>query len=539
MDTINKISLTSIESLSMADIACVYFYHHLEPELSYHAHQQAKNPLIRAVMAQTIPNDECEAVTIGSMGKEDRFNWLVDHLNNRAVVSELVTASKIAQQFRTKQENNISVLPVKPKRKVIIPNEVFVSGKPAFPHVNESENGTIKVLNTSDNLAEMLCHYGYSLKTNQMTLERELFHYGQRVSQSIEEVRSLLISLSSFSGLPKTAIDDHLDTLASVDTYHPIKQWLDTGGHWDEVHRIDDVVTCLNAKNPELATAIIKRWLVACVASLYEPVFKSKLVPILHGAQSFRKTAFVERIASVVDHAFLEGAELDPDKKDSVVSCIKSWVVELGEMERTSRKGQGALKAFITKQVDTVRPPYGRVDVKKPRQTHFIGTVNDDSFLRDETGSTRYAVIELDQAVDMDRLNSLLGWQWFDTGSYKLVDAKAQLQFWLEVKALYEHGYGWHLSNDELTQVATVNDTYSFKDSYYQSIEDRFLSHSDDDNYRLEWLTATNVCALLEVSADKSRPIGRALQRLANEKRINMKNTGGVKRYHLSRLDSM
>lgn len=528
-----------LNTLTNADIATVYFFFHKEPELHYEAFKKANDPTIKAVMSDTIPTSEQQAIQLGAMDTKARKQWLIEHLTDASTIDTILNdKSEHARAFRIEQESNVSVLPVKPKRKKVIPEEVFNMGRPNFPHIKESETGAIKVLNTSDNLAELLAHYGYSLRTNQMTLERELFYYGQRASQTIEESRSLIVSLASMSGLPKAAIDDHLDALAGLETYHPVKLMLDTSGTWDKVERVDSVIACLNAKVPELANSVIKKWLVGCVASIYEPKFKSKLVPILQGAQSYRKTAFVERMASLLENSFLEGAELDPDRKDSVISCLKTWIVELGEMERTSKKEQGALKAFLTKEMDTVRLPYGRVDIKKPRQTHFIGTVNDDSFLRDETGSSRYAVLEMAQAANMDLLNELLGWQWCGTGSYKLVDEYPLIQFWLEVKQLYQSGCGWHLNGDELAMVAVVNDKYSFKDSYYLSIEDTFLVHSGDDNYRMEWLTASNVCVLLELSKDRASPVGRALKRLCGEKRIKSKLLKGNTYYELPRMDT-
>lgn len=528
----------NLNTLSMADKATVYFFYHQDPEAQKEAFNKCQDPQVMAVMTDALPHSEDDVYRLGGMDKETRKEWLISRLSSRALVESLITDSDNAKLFRDSIKNNVSVLPVKPKRKEIIPDEVFKQPKPRFPHVRESESGRITILNTSDNLSELLAHYGYSVRTNQMTLEFELFHYGQKVTNKIEESRSLIVSLASLAGLTKTAIDDHLPALAGREMYHPVKHLLDVSGKWDGKERVNAVIACLNAKHPELANSVIRKWLVGCVASLYEKRFKSKLVPILHGDQSYRKTAFVERVASLLENSFLEGAELDPDKKDSVIASLKSWVVELGEMERTSKKGQGALKAFITKEVDTVRLPYGRADIKKPRQTHFIGTVNDDSFLRDETGSSRYAVIEMLQAVNTEALNSLLGWQWKGTGSYHLDDERQLIQFWLEVKALYNNGHAWHLNQDDIAQLAEINEKFSFKDSYYQAIEDTFLTHTEADNYRMEWLTSSNVCALLELTKDKARPVGRALKRLVSENRVNAKISRGVTYYELPRMDT-
>ena len=39
-----------------------------------------------------------------------------------------------------------------------------------------------------------------------------------------------------------------------------------------------------------------------------------------------------------------------------------------------------------------------------PRKSILVGSVNDDSFLRDKTGARRYWIIEVDQMIDIDKV---------------------------------------------------------------------------------------------------------------------------------------
>lgn len=86
---------------------------------------------------------------------------------------------------------------------------------------------------------------------------------------------------------------------------------------------------------------------------------------------------------------------------------------------------------------------YGRSDTKKPRQTVFIATVNEAEFLKDTTGNSRFATIELTGSINMDRVNELLGYQW-NNGRLKRTEPEKLSQFWLEVKHYYESGESWH-----------------------------------------------------------------------------------------------
>ena len=400
-----------------------------------------------------------------------------------------------------------------------------------------SDGKTVRAVSTARNLKALLDFCGLVACHNQMNMENMLVrHDGAVVADSLESVRSMLISQSQVSGLPKAAIDDHLAAICERAAFHPVKKWLDDGDGWDGQKRVDAVINCLKTKNPELTRIVMRKWLIGCVASLYEPEFRSKLIPVLQGEQSWMKSAFIERMAKVSDGAFLEGAELNPDNKDSVLTCIKSWIVELGELERSTKNSQGGLKACITKSVDTVRPPYGRTDIKKRRQTHFIASVNGDAFLKDDTGSARYAVLVMTGEPDMDALNDLLGWHW-NEGKLRLVNPDNLRQFWLEIKADYDSGEGWMLTKDELKQTTAINADFQDKGTWYQWAYERFAGKPETASH--DWRTAADVCSLYGHGSHNTKAVGRALALLAKEGHIKMKEgRSRIKLYYVNPSDT-
>ena len=419
---------------------------------------------------------------------------------------------------------------------IILPNNT-TKDKPKFPDIIVNDNGSTRAANTGENLLELARYQGVGFRFNMMEFEPEAYEIcGGKLAVSYEQLKSGLISEASRHGLPKAAIEDHMTAVCENYKYHPIKEWL---GHakWDGVSRVESVIDCLNVKHKELAHITLKHWLVGCIASLYESNFKSKLVPILQGGQSFKKTAFVERFAQAIPFAFLEGAELDPDNKDSVLACIRAFIVELGELERTNKNSQGSLKAFITKSIDTVRPPYARKDIKKPRQTHFIATVNGKDFLKDETGSSRFVVLEMTEPANMEEVNRLLGWQYDGTGATKHIKPELLKQFWLEVKVLYETGYGWMLSDDETKMASEASDKFNDKGSWYDYILGEYIRHNKV-NVSLGWFAAGEMVSRdPKMAAKDTRLIGKALAQLERDGLIDGKTVAGNRKlYYFSKV---
>jgi len=158
-----------------------------------------------------------------------------------------------------------------------------------------------KPLKTSLNLLAVLEHKGWIGRYNTMTATPELTtDEGRRLGKTDEGQRSALVDACQRAEVPDAAIDEHLIALCQLNSYHPVREWLE-GGEWDGAPRVASVIKTLNANDPAYAEAIIRPWLVAAVAAAcYEGSFISKLIPVLQGDQSFMKSAWVQRLAGVL-----------------------------------------------------------------------------------------------------------------------------------------------------------------------------------------------------------------------------------------------
>ncbi len=466
------------------------------------------------------------------LAADSQLSAVANHAQLSATVANDEKATNTAAPQSSAENASQSTAVGHEQLSVFVTDEDKPKRTPYFPDVRKSADGKkITPLNTADNLQTLLRFHGYVVMQNKMNLELEFQQGGKVRNSSFESLRSQLISWSAVSGLSRECGTDHIYALSEKNRYHPVKRWLDQG-RWDGKPRVEQVIDCLNAKDPATAKMVLQHWFIGCVASLYEEKFSSKLVPILVGEQSDMKTTALHRMCHVFDGAYLGGAGLNPDSKDSVLTVIRSWIVELGELDQTSRNNQSSLKAFITRSEDVIRPPYARTDIRKPRQTNLIATVNGSGFLKDETGSSRYATIELASVVDIERLNTLLGWQYYN-GRTELKNPTLLKQFWLEVKSWYDAGLSWNLSREQVAQLAIKNDEHLERGQWYDVLVEKYVN-VDDSNCRRMFVTALTVCEQCGSDKRNTRLIGQALSRLAREGKIRMElRRSNVKYYEL------
>ncbi|MBJ7592965.1 VapE domain-containing protein [Aeromonas veronii] len=381
-----------------------------------------------------------------------------------------------------------------------------------YPYPDRTFDKANKPLQTSDNLKTLLKNMGIQIATNKMNLNLDIEQDGRIVEPSFEALRSMLIDEAQKTGLPIQTIDYHLAAIGEQNSYHPIAAALD-GKHWDGIERVRRVLDCLPCTDPLLRDTVFIKWFIAAMAAIYEPRFSSKLVPVLKGGQSTRKSAFLSRVCSIVEGSFLPEASLDAENKDSVIAVASHHIVELSELERTTRKEAGALKAHITKDIDNFRAPYARSAINKRRQGVFVGTVNDDEFFKDTTGNSRFAVIELTGKISLDAVNDILGYS-YDNGRVRQTDREQLLQFWLEVKHLYDTGWSWVLTDSESEHSEANNSRFMVKGDYYHIIMEKIELWWPNDTVGV---SASEACSRLNQPVSLARKVGKDLAQLAKD----------------------
>ena len=213
--------------------------------------------------------------------------------------------------------------------------------------------------------------------------------------------------------------------------------------------------------NYNLKAILVSKWLISTVAAATLPSgFHGRGILTFQGAQGLGKTSWIRQLIPegiLREKSILTGHHLDPSNKDSLTTSIKHWIVEVGELDSSFKKDVARLKGFITQERDKVRRPYARADSEYQRRTVFCASVNEENFLIDKTGNSRFWTIPL---VKIDYQHNIDMQQVF-------------AQLYVELQA----GAEWWLTPDEDKQLDELNQVHKS----VSIIEELVLSTLDHD----------------------------------------------------------
>ncbi|GGA14816.1 VapE domain-containing protein [Dyella caseinilytica] len=299
---------------------------------------------------------------------------------------------------------------------------------------------------TVTNMQHMLSHYDFTVRYDVIRKRIDINYPG--MTAMVENQQSVALatvrSLCAKNSLPKQDAAEHLIHISNMpeNLWNPVADFI-RSRPWDGRSRFSDLLATVEPRSDydlDLWEILLRRWLISAVAAALKPSgFMSKGVLVFQGAQSVGKTSWFRSLVPAEMRDLIKvDAMIDPQNKDTVISAISHWLVELGELDGTLRRADIArLKGFISQDCDQFRRPYGRAEDKAPRRTVFFASVNPEQFLADDTGNVRWwtvpiARINYGHDIDMQQL-------------------------WAEVATWYEAGERWWLDSDEEKRLERLN----------------------------------------------------------------------------------
>ncbi len=291
---------------------------------------------------------------------------------------------------------------------VLNSNEYIFTSKPSSEPQQDNSSKKKPDFDDFSLFDDFMLRHGYSIRYNQITHCYEFIGFGKQESPEhlAENVPTILYDQlrKEYSKVNLLSIMNYITLYATRNRYNPVLDMV-KAEKWDGKDRVTEIYNIFRIPvNDTLSRVLIYKWLMQSVCGLFNNIenpFSLDIVLVFQGNQGIGKTRFLEKLA-LHPKFFAEGCCIDPRNKDSIMLATNKWICELGEIGSTMKKDIDSVKAFLSRSTDEYRTPYGKAMLQYPRVTSFVGTVNDEQFLVDQTGNRRFATIPLPPDLEID-----------------------------------------------------------------------------------------------------------------------------------------
>jgi len=227
-----------------------------------------------------------------------------------------------------------------------------------------------------------------------------------------------------------------IESLGRRKSFHPVQEYLN-GLTWDGVKRLDRLLVDYGgAEDTPFNKAAVARTLIAACARAMKPGCKVDTALILESTQGVKKSTLFSALA--VNPEYFHDHTGTIGEKSSAEVVGAHWILEMAELAGMNKADLNHTKAFLSRQYDKYRPPYGRRIVDFPRQCIVVGTVNGEitGYLKDLTGNRRFWIVRIGK----------IDWVYIDEN---------RDQLWAEAKARYDAGERWWFDDEEEAHLIT------------------------------------------------------------------------------------
>ena len=255
---------------------------------------------------------------------------------------------------------------------------------------------------------------------------------------------------------------DALRILFREREYHPIRDIVDKL-KWDGIERIGSFLAeWMKAEDSKYTREVSRLIFAGGINRLYDPGCKFDDVPVLIGTTQGEGKSSIVRWLALQDEFYSEVTEIEGQK--GIEQLEGAWMCEIAELlALTKAKEQEAVKSYITRQKDKYRRPYDRQTTEYPRRCTFIGTTNNEQFLKDKTGNRRFYPVKV------------------HSSGYWLFDHETECreyirQCWAEAKAKYDKREMPNYANKELRDTYKAAQDEAMEDDWRIGVIEEYLS---------------------------------------------------------------
>ncbi len=310
-----------------------------------------------------------------------------------------------------------------------------------------------------------------------------------------------------------------------VKKHNPIKQYFKNLPKWNKkIDYINIYANYATLINPEIELEEylkhFKKWLVRSVKTvLYEDYFNKQAFILADNGlgQNIGKTSFLRNLVPKTLKNYI--AEDLSNDKDSLILLCKNFLINMDELATLSRKEINHFKAYFTKTQINARLPYDSKNSILPRIASFMGSTNQTTFLRDETGSVRWLIFAI-KSID---------WSYRDNFN---ID-----NLWAQAYALaIDPSFDETFTREDVIKNEERNKQYQVVTMEQELIYKFFKKPSEEEELTMpqhvEFMTATDIALYLKENTSLNKVpyegnIGKAMKSLGFERKQEIKADKG------------
>jgi putative DNA primase/helicase len=239
-----------------------------------------------------------------------------------------------------------------------------------------------------------------------------------------------------------------VDTIARCNSYHPVRDYLESFPAWDGKPRIGSwlIDSCgvesSECKSEPLCSGHRRKVSDLCCCTDNGPGLQSRPHP------SARRRARHRQI-NCRSHSRWRMVHRSTRRNGG-----PRMLPSLGRSESAREK------AFISQQTERFRLPYGHRLVQVPQQCVFVGTTNADTWLKDETGGRRFWPVRC-RRINLEALK------------------RDRDQLWAEALACYRGSAPWWIEDAGVIQKAIEEQRGRYFDDVWQ---DKVIQHAEGES---------------------------------------------------------
>lgn len=304
----------------------------------------------------------------------------------------------------------------------------------------------INVLEKGDDPIERYLNAHYQFRFNRVRGEIESKKKEGRAFQGVDDryVNSLLRELKGNNiRVTKNRLVELLESDFSPE-YHPMREYLFKLPKWDgKKDYLAELARRVETDDDEFFVNAFKKWFVAMVACSIHANIINQTALIFSGGQGIGKSTFIRNLLPKELSGYQYSGMIDPRSKDSLGYLAECFIIDLDELSSLTRKGNNEMKELITKSRVKIRRPYDKFSNDLPRFASFTGSVNDNQFLTDLTGSRRFLCFQV-----------------------KTIDYKSPIDYhgvYSQALKMYEDGFKFFFDHEDIAKLNERNESFRQK----------------------------------------------------------------------------